>query len=71
MSDENKMRPAHEILEEIQEDQNNLLNNIYYRAKEIIKLEKLNPVDFTHALLHVAKLILIEEVGHTLQIINY
>ena len=70
MSDENKIRPTHEILLEIQEDQNNLLNNIYYRAKEIIKLEKLNPVDFSHALLNVAKLILIEEVGlHDAQIL--
>ena len=63
MTDKSKLRPAHELLEEIQEDQNNLLNNIYYRAKEIIKIEKLNPIDFSNALLNVAKLILIEEVG--------
>ena len=70
MTDKSKLRPAHELLEEIQEDQNNLLNNIYYRAKEIIKIEKLNPIDFSNALLNVAKLILIEEVGqHDAQIL--
>tara|TARA_R100001244_G_scaffold16787_2_gene18088 strand:+ start:661 stop:927 length:267 start_codon:yes stop_codon:yes gene_type:complete len=70
MTDKSKLRPAHELLEEIQEDQNNLLNNIYYRAKEIIKTEKLNPIDFSNALLNVAKLILIEEVGpHDAQIL--
>tara|TARA_R100001244_G_scaffold63984_2_gene53007 strand:- start:227 stop:493 length:267 start_codon:yes stop_codon:yes gene_type:complete len=70
MADKNKMRPAHELLEEIQNDQNDLLDNIYYQAREIIKNQKLNPVNFSEALLSVAKLILIEEVGpHDAQIL--
>jgi len=70
MADKNKMRPAHELLEEIQNDQNDLLDNIYYQAREIIKNQKLNPVHFSEALLSVAKLILIEEVGpHDAQIL--
>ena len=63
MTDKSKLSPAHELLEEIHNDQNDLLHNIYYQAREIIKNQKLNPVDFSEALLSVAKLILIEEVG--------
>ena len=63
MTDKSKLRPAHELLEEIEDEKNDLLHNIYYQAREIIKNQKLNPVDFSEALLSVAKLILIEEVG--------
>ena len=63
MTDKSKLRPAHELLEEIHNDQNDLLHNIYYQAREIIKIQKLNPIDFSGVLINVAKLILVEEVG--------
>ena len=40
-----------------------LINEVYTKAREIIETEKLNPIDFSGALINVAKLILIEEVG--------
>ena len=40
-----------------------LINDIYIKARKLIELEKLNPIDFSGALLSVAKLILVEEVG--------
>jgi|TARA_R110000751_G_scaffold20538_2_gene60070 hypothetical protein len=40
-----------------------LINDIYARARDLIKQQKINPIDFSGALLNVAKLILIEEVG--------
>ena len=40
-----------------------LINDIYTKARELIEVEKLNPIDFSGALLNVAKLILVEEVG--------
>jgi hypothetical protein len=63
MTDKSKLRPAHELLREIQEQENDLLNNIYYQAREIIKIQKLNPIDFSGVLINVDKLILVEEVG--------
>jgi len=40
-----------------------LINEVYTKAREIIETEKLNPVDFSGALINVAKLILVETVG--------
>jgi|TARA_R100001594_G_scaffold69009_1_gene103396 hypothetical protein len=44
-------------------DADRLINEIYAKARDIIEKEKLNPIDFSGALINVAKLILIEEVG--------
>ena len=41
----------------------NLINEVYIKAREIIETEKLNPIDFSSALINVAKLILVETVG--------
>ena len=40
-----------------------LINEVYTKAREIIETEKLNPIDFSGALINVAKLILVETVG--------
>ena len=40
-----------------------LINEVYIKAREIIETEKLNPIDFSSALINVAKLILVETVG--------
>jgi|TARA_R110002020_G_scaffold201883_1_gene404753 hypothetical protein len=40
-----------------------LINEVYTKAREIIETEKLNPIDFSGALISVAKLILVETVG--------
>ena len=40
-----------------------LINEVYIKAREIIETEKLNPIDFSGALISVAKLILVETVG--------
>ena len=40
-----------------------LINEVYTKAREIIETEKLNPIDFSCALINVAKLILVETVG--------
>ena len=40
-----------------------LINEVYTKAREIIETEKLNPIDFSDALINVAKLILVETVG--------
>jgi hypothetical protein len=40
-----------------------LINEVYIKAREIIEAEKLNPIDFSSALINVAKLILVETVG--------
>ena len=40
-----------------------LINEVYTKAREIIETEKLNPIDFSSALINVAKLILVETVG--------
>ena len=40
-----------------------LINEVYIKAREIIETEKLNPIDFSGALINVAKLILVETVG--------
>ena len=53
----------HEMFGKLEEQENDLLNNIYIQAREIIKVQKLNPIDFSGVLLNVAKLILVEEVG--------
>ena len=45
------------------ENPDRLLSDIYSKAREVIEKEKLNPIDFSGALINVAKLILIEEVG--------
>ena len=45
----------------IKEDK--LINEVYNKARDLIEKEKINPIDFSGALLDVAKLILIEEVG--------
>ena len=45
------------------ENPDRLINDIYSKAREVIEKEKLNPIDFSGALINVAKLILIEEVG--------
>jgi hypothetical protein len=45
------------------ENPDKLINEVYTKAREIIETEKLNPIDFSGALINVAKLILIEEVG--------
>jgi|TARA_R110000803_G_C11986795_1_gene321418 hypothetical protein len=45
----------------IKEDK--LINEVYNKARDLIEKEKINPIDFSGALLNVAKLILIEEVG--------
>ncbi|HBY84651.1 MAG TPA: hypothetical protein DEO86_02135 [Colwellia sp.] len=43
--------------------ENQLINEVYNKARDLIEKEKINPIDFSGALLNVAKLILIEEVG--------
>ena len=53
----------HEMFGKLEEQENDLLNNIYIQAREIIKVQKLNPIDFSGILVNVAKLILVEEVG--------
>jgi len=45
------------------ENPDRLIRDIYSKARELIEKEKLNPIDFSGALINVAKLILIEEVG--------
>ena len=40
-----------------------LINEVHTKAREIIETEKLNPIDFSGALISVAKLILVETVG--------
>jgi len=40
-----------------------LISEVYTKAREIIETEKLNPIDFSGALINVAKLILVETVG--------
>ena len=45
------------------ENPDRLISDIYSKAREVIEKEKLNPIDFSGALINVAKLILIEEVG--------
>ena len=45
------------------ENPDRLLSDIYSKARELIEKEDLNPIDFSGALINVAKLILIEEVG--------
>ena len=52
-----------EMFGRLDEQEGDLLNNIYIQAREIIKLPNLNPIDFSGGLLNVAKLILVEEVG--------
>ena len=52
-----------EMFGRLDEQEGDLLNNIYIQAREIIKIQKLNPIDFSGVLLNVAKLILVEEVG--------
>jgi|TARA_R110001583_G_C5377641_1_gene383356 hypothetical protein len=45
------------------ENPDKLINEVYTKAREIIETEKLNPIDFSGALINVAKLILVETVG--------
>jgi hypothetical protein len=45
------------------ENPDKLINEVYTKAREIIETEKLNPIDFSGALISVAKLILVETVG--------
>jgi len=45
------------------ENPDKLINEVYIKAREIIETEKLNPIDFSSALINVAKLILVETVG--------
>ena len=45
------------------ENPDKLINEVYTKAREIIETEKLNPIDFSSALINVAKLILVETVG--------
>ena len=45
------------------ENPDRVLSDIYSKARELIEKEDLNPIDFSGALINVAKLILIEEVG--------
>jgi len=45
------------------ENPDRLINDIYSKAREVIEKEKLNPIDFSGALINVAKLILVETVG--------
>jgi|TARA_R110001592_G_scaffold21106_2_gene85552 hypothetical protein len=52
-----------EMFGRLDEQEGDLLNNIYIQAREIIKLQNLHPIDFSGVLLNVAKLILVEEVG--------
>jgi len=58
-----KPRSPHDMFGKLDEQETDLLNNIYYQAREIIKVQKLNPIDFSGILVNVAKLILVEEVG--------
>ena len=45
------------------ENPDKLINEVYTKAREIIETDKLNPIDFSGALINVAKLILVETVG--------
>ena len=45
------------------ENPDKLINEVYTKAREIIETEKLNPIDFSGALINVAMLILVETVG--------